>query len=267
MPKRTGVKRLRNSPLVHVLAQVVFTPVLDIADRLIAIQSGFKDLGFARLQRTEFQSFTLIPGQAPQLQAKTRWDFLDREKENGVSLTDEFVVLQTSRYTTFEPFVEKLNRLLAVLAKINIAFVERAGLRYVDLIKPEPHEAFGRYLAPGLLGFPFADAGVRASPKAFRTESTADTQVGTLAVRCYSLMPGQFLPPDLMPGILTYRPELSQGEAGAALDFDHISTRTLNFSGGEVEDLMYKLHDPVKKAFRHSATDFAWERWGPEEDV
>jgi uncharacterized protein (TIGR04255 family) len=267
MKKRDRVLRLRNSPLVHVLAQVVFAPVLSMRDHIPAIQSQLRRAGLPRYQEHAIQT-VLLSGGAPEVASKRRWDFIDREAHLAVSLMEEAVVLQTSAYGTFEPFLDMLHCVLdSVAQESSPSLVERVGLRTIDIVHPKQGERLAEYLQPGLLGFPFEqipESGGR--PGGFRVESVSETTVGgVLAIRCYQLPPGQFLPPDLVPSPLEYPLWLQKLTSAAALDFDHYSIRAFDFRTPDIIERLWDLHDVIGSALRRAVTEHAWSVWDPEE--
>src|SRR3989442_7935401 len=103
--RRSLQTRLARPPLVHVLAQVRFAPVLAIGQSIPSIQQKLKDLGFPRFEKSQIQNIVLS-GPTPKVDFLERWDFSDREKRAGVVLTQDFVVLQASNYSTFQDFRE-----------------------------------------------------------------------------------------------------------------------------------------------------------------
>jgi uncharacterized protein (TIGR04255 family) len=257
--------RLAKSPLVNVLAQVRFPPVLAIHEAVPLFQNRLRRDGFPRFRKSELQQVTLGPGTA-KAETNPRWDFLDRDKTSVVTLTNDFVILQTNAYSRFEDFAERLTAVLALLSEfVEIDLVERIGLRYVDLVRPADGEDPALYLDAGLLGFPFGKlTNLATSKHVFRTESLATTEEGTLAVRCLRPDKPQYLPPDLMPSVLSFALNLGPSELPVILDFDHFSTRARDFRTDEVVDAVGDLHDAVDIAFRQAATEHAFRVWGLE---
>lgn len=267
--------RLANAPLVHVLAQVVYSPVLNWMEYVPTIQERMIDLGFPRVQRGEETVFQLAPGGAPQQSVQQRFDFIDREQRTAFVLSESSFVLHTTDYVTAGPFLERLRQGLEVLqACMKVTLVERLGLRYIDLVQPHPGERFGEYVHPGLLGYPFRETpALQAKLGAFATQSVAQTPTGTLAIRSLVLPPGQYLPPDLNTGTLLRPPQVDPARPGLAVDFDHFTVfnasgaTSLDFTPSAIISHLDQLHAALRTAFRAITSEHAISRWGGWEEV
>lgn len=267
--------RLPNAPLVHVLAQVVFSPVLNWQEYVPALQERLIDLGFPRVKRGEVTEFLFAPGNAPQQRVQQRVDFVDRDQRSAFVLTESTFVLHTTDYVTAGPFLDRLLRGLEALQScMKVTLVERLGLRYIDLVQPQPGERFGEYVHAGLLGYPFRETpALEATLGAFATQSVAQTPAGTLAIRSLVLPPGQYLPPDLDPGTLLRPPQVDPTRPGLAVDFDHFTvfsgpgTTPLDFTPHVIINHLNKLHAALRTAFRAMTSEHAITRWGGWEEV
>src|SRR5262245_9125468 len=134
--------KFHKSPLVMVLAQVRTSPVTKMADYAAEVQEQVRRRGFPRLAEGTVQEILLTPG-GPQLRVHPRWEFQDKERTTGIILTQNGVVLHTREYDTFDVFADHLKLALEVVGKVvKPALVERLGLRYVDLIRPEAGETW-----------------------------------------------------------------------------------------------------------------------------
>lgn len=266
--------RLRNAPLVHVLAQVVFSPVLNWMERVPVLQERMIDLGFPRLRDGETTEITFTPGSIPQQKVQPRFDFIDRDQRTAFVLSESSLALHTTNYQTREPFLAKLQLgLEALKASMKVSLVERLGLRYIDFVQPHSGEPFGAYVHAGLLGYPFREApALEAALGAFATQSVARTPAGTLAIRSGIVPPGQYLPPDLDPGALL-PPLADLTRPGLTVDFDHFAifsgpgSTPLDFSPPAIIAHVDQLHTALRHAFDAIATSHAIERWGPWEEV
>lgn len=264
--------RLKHPPVVHVLAQVVHTPVLAFGEHIAEIQSRFLAAGYPFFSRQEMVQIyvDLASGGAPRMVPAPRWDFVDKERTRSVSLTENSLVVSTRRYARFETFSHLVNEALGFVNEFaRGSVVERIGLRYVDYVRPKTGEQLLQYLKPGLLGFDLDEIPVKQGrSRSFRTEALAETDLGQLAVRCYRLPPGQMLPPDLVGGAplgeLAYEP-VGDTQPGVVLDFDHFSQQSRDFSPFEILNTLQDLQGTLGIAFRRAITDYAWEAWTPME--
>jgi uncharacterized protein (TIGR04255 family) len=255
--------KLHKSPLVMVLAQVRTSPVAKMSDYAAEVQERVRRSGFPRLTEGSVPEVLLTPGGPPQLRVHPRWEFQDKNRSTGIVLTQNGVVLQTRAYDTFDAFAKQLKVALEVIGDVvKPSLVERLGLRYVDLIRPEANEEWTAYVKPGLHGIGNASVGMLAS--FHRTEIVGTTDVGQLVVRCFQ-MGGGFLPPDLAPTLDYASVAVRHDETVTLLDLDHYSEQVREYDAEQILEYMWRLHDNLDLAFRECSTDHAFKRWEAQE--
>jgi uncharacterized protein (TIGR04255 family) len=271
--------RLRKAPLVHVLAQVAYSPVLNLPQRIGDIQEELRPLGFLKVTKNETQGLSVEMNPADQGPVVTnttviRWDFLDRENAVAVSITEESIVLQSRTYTHFGDFISQLQAILiAVRVHLEITWVRRIGLRYSNLIMLNANETFADYVVPGMLGYPFSNLFPTAKPQGFVTQAAAQTTEGTLVVRSYQVPQPNFLPPDLAMGLAVQYPEADRARFAAeclraVIDFDHYNDRDqFEFSSEVATQRVAALRPAIRMAFEGAALPYAIDRWGPWEPI
>jgi uncharacterized protein (TIGR04255 family) len=258
--------RLKNAPLVHVLAQAVFSRSLNMREHLPALQRRLQGMGFVSFEESAIPEFTLAPGKEPAVTLTPRWDFTDRDLSEGIALSEAWLVLSTSRYRTSEHFLGRLQDCVAAVHEIvRPPLLERVALRYIDLVQPMDGEGFENYVHPGVLGFPVWEAKELVRQLQFlQTVTTFQTDTGTMAVRTMVLPQGQILPPDLLPARLSYEPRFATSRASLTLDFDHFCWMRQDFNPATVMAYATELKKGMTSAFRLITTDFGREKWGPE---
>ena len=268
MQRRTSVRKLQNAPLVQALVQIRFAAVLDMADRVPALQREFKSLGFPRYQETQFPQIVIVQEGVPQVQFAKQWQFLAADRQSAIVLATDFVTFAiNSSYATFERFLDPLLAVLKHLSTVGaVELMDRLGLRYVDLIRPRKEESVSDYVQPHLLGLSESSL---APHSAKRTSVSSETQFatksGTLVIRFRQLPPGAILPPDLNASLLANDVVVESGRPAFALDCDHFR-EGLNGSLDveKVEKMLWELHDAVGDAFHAAITPHALKAWGPE---
>ncbi len=138
----------RSNPLVEVICQFKFPPVLRIGTGDIA---GFQDIIRAEypLYETKEPTFELVnfPKELSELFGKlpfpkstgiTTHRFLTKDKSQVISLSQEFLAVADTNYRQWESFKQKIEKSEAALTQeFKPAFYSRIGLRYRDLIVPE----------------------------------------------------------------------------------------------------------------------------------
>lgn len=152
-----------NSPLIETICQLRFPTILSIgstepAQFQEAIRGDFPKYA----ARQEQQQARLVNGKVEQPPAVTNYNFISADGLWKVNLTKDFIALSTLRYTRWEDFAQKLDKVLALFIQIyQPAFFERIGLRYVNAISRQKLGLEGE-LWDDLIESPFI--GVLAEP-------------------------------------------------------------------------------------------------------
>lgn len=254
---------LPNSPLIFVLAQVRFSPVLTMKDRIPEIQETLRKQGYPGFNTRRIEVETFTPGISGTSQVETReqWEFLNQERTASVLVDHESVVLQTTRYPTFEEYLQQFRIALnAVQEHAEPTLMLRLGLRYVDLITPqEPHD-LDSYIKPELRGMALAELGPkRAALNEFIIETASWSK---LVVRYVEGDSGFAFPPDLLPMSLIFIRNPLQTKRFGLLDFDHYSEETMEYTVDNILSRGWILHSALEKAFKSSVLPTALQEWG-----
>ncbi|MCI0675769.1 MAG: TIGR04255 family protein [Phycisphaerales bacterium] len=251
--------KLARSPLVLVLAQVRFSPVLRIGDYVPDIQEDLRKHGFPRFSKSTTQE--IVFGSEIMPTTSHRWAFANKEQTQAVVLTDSFVAFEANTYDTFEVFTQTLEAILKVVQdRVNIALAERLGLRYVDLIRPTRQSAAATFLREYIRGFPSSDLGIASAQQFFVMRGK--TSFGQVQIKVHQSQDSTILPPDLQSPELAFTVVPEPNERTAILDIDHYTTdSSLDF----VPDLLiaefWKLHGFIDEAFRAATTENAIAHW------
>ena len=246
-------QHLRNAPLVRVLAQVAFP-------RIVKVREEAYIADFQEALRREYPNFTAEPfhGVAinivdgmPQVQqhASTMWRFLDAENNWRVSLAQDFLALEVTRYSTRSEFLERMESVLTSLATtVRPTQVQRIGYRYVDRIADAVSlHRLADLIRPELLGVlassPFDSVDISMS------ELIAATAEGKLIVRYGAAPKGFSHDPNLAP---------PTDVASWVLDVDSFSVNTapVNFLPSEI---CARLNGVANRAY-------AFFRWAVKPD-
>lgn len=135
-PHRPDVK-LQNPPLVEVVCQVRYPPILRIAREQ---PSEFQEHIRGRFPELELEHGFLVrlPGPASggslSAEAESRvYRFRTLDAQTTVSLAVDFYALSTTRYTQWEDFAQDLGLVHEGIQRVyHPAYSSRIGLRYVD---------------------------------------------------------------------------------------------------------------------------------------
>lgn len=253
---------LTKSPLIFVLAQVRFAPILKMAEYVPEIQEALRRKGFPGYQVRATQEISFLP--VLQAAQSERWFFSSRDRVRSVILAPDFVVLATSEYDRFESFAAELEQTLAIVKTASSPeFSSRIGLRYVDLIRPGPGESLDDYLQAGIRGLRPEEIG--ATSTLHQLQIQAKTPAGSLSVRLWQNTDGRVLPPDIAGDEVAFRVDSApQGELLTILDLDHSSEVQREFEPPTLLADLWDLHAGTDRAFRAIVTLGARVRWGDE---
>ena len=265
-----------NAPLAYVLAQVRFEPFLEIEKCIPALQSSLRDQ-YPRYLRTEQVVFQVLPqpeSQTPRVQPARllRWEFGSVSNRAGVVVQQDSLVLRATEYETYASFGQRWREVMRrVGEQIPNLFTSRLGLRYIDLILPNPDETPEDYMADRLR----CDPAPGLPYQKHRGLTLAEYQLaeGSLAVR-YSRLTGQpALPPDLVPeppASLGLEPSaimqraVSADQPTAVLDIDRYMPLSMAYEADGLADRFKRLHEDIQVAFRALTTDQARAVWSRE---
>jgi uncharacterized protein (TIGR04255 family) len=226
-----------------------------------------RKVGFPRL--TEGQVTTIQFGSPADTVISPRWEFLNRDRTAGVALLKDSVGFHVSRYIGFDEFCTHLRTALNIVQNsLGIELVERIGLRYVDVVWPQPQDGFASLINPVLLGLD--DKAVGARESTCFVNYIAQTEVGTLCVRALRRSDGAFLPPDLQQQqtLAFAMPTIGPGQSVLTLDLDHfqdLEKEPQEFSEDDIFKRLWLLHDNLTLAFLSSVTAPALAAWGMKE--
>lgn len=130
---------LENAPLVRVIAQMRFPPILSVEkkDCVSLFQEVIrKEYPILEPERTE--TFKVAEGDYFRYGSETTWRFRDRTKNWIISLSSSSLAIETKKYSSRTDFIERLGfGLQALDDTFKPQIVERLGLRYVDQILGE----------------------------------------------------------------------------------------------------------------------------------
>jgi uncharacterized protein (TIGR04255 family) len=152
----------RDPPLALVVCQVAFSPVLGVADPSFVFP-------FQRAIQDRFPLVTPVKGMQLQIgfgseggeikqqeQIARQWQFADQEDNWKLTLSSEFLSLETREYRDFGAFLDRLRTgLEALLEHVQPRLGTRIGLRYINEIRSEV--AWTEVIRPEVLGATIRD--------------------------------------------------------------------------------------------------------------
>lgn len=252
---------LSKKPLALVLIQVRYSPIAKISEFIPEIQETFRKNGYPIQGTLKTVSFELSPEGIKQTETP-QWRFETPDKQSVVLLDQGQILLQTTKYSSFEVFFAEYLKLLSLFMTITehdeYGLCTRLGLRYVDQIRKQSEDdTIESYLRPQLRGMECSEYG--ESRKQYTLSTIGKTSLapdisGTLAIRIIRGERGLDLPPDLLAAAPAGRPKVSPEEDIALIDMDHYWEGSLGpgFDEKKIEGLFYRLHDSIIRGFHNS---------------
>lgn len=147
---------LTNAPLVSVLAQVTFGPLLSIKSE--AAVSRFQEAirekyPILKTEKNQSSTIDVVANSIISTSEQTIWRFSDAEEVWRVSLSSEFIALETKKYSSRDEFTLRMSEVLEALTKqFNPAIMTRVGIRYVDRLEGEALRNISDLVNPKLVG-------------------------------------------------------------------------------------------------------------------
>lgn len=262
-------KKLSKAPVYYTIAQIQFNPILDLEAYIPAIQARMREAHFPDfkheiIQRVVLPFGGLEAGQmaAPGLSPQSRYQFGDISGRSIFMLETNALSFQTTAYETFEVFSKNvLDGMGVINDALQLDFVERIGLRYLDAILPlKPSDTLKDFLVPEVLAFTFRDVGKLQHAV---SETVAKTAIGHLTSRVI-IREGQIgLPVDLTALAPSIDPRFAQAPEAlhAIIDTDASFASREQFDADRVAKLLFALHEEINLSFKATVTPYALSEW------
>ncbi len=245
---------LHNAPLVRVIAQVRFPPILAIhkTDGVADFQEALRG-DYPHLQRNDVRNFELGADREPNISEAVIWRLADGPEPATwrVSLGMDFVALETSRYGSRNDFIARLG---TVLASVETCFepaeAQRLGLRYIDRLEGEAVHRIGELVQPSVLGILKPGEGppdvLRGATAHLMTQAQFVAVEGTIQSRWGNL-----------PANATHDPDALQpvGEPSWVLDLDMFALQALPFKSDELVGMTEAFAKRIYSVFRLMVTE------------
>jgi uncharacterized protein (TIGR04255 family) len=248
-----------SAPLVYVLAEVRFSPTLDISRRAAVLQDALR-AEFPLLE--PIAEIRVSPAAPVGSAASTMYAFTDATKRRGVLVSTMSVCYHATAYETSKEFFEQLGRVLTAIEPVYASdTVTRLGLRYVDVIVAELGESVFDYITPAIAGVALNEDDQR------RVQCVIEQPRpnGGIAVRLLSLGVPLYRSPDLpAPGLVppTWVQRAAERKTPTALlDTDNWILGERAFDVKSVLEAFGGLKEGISDAFLKVATPHAIKVW------
>jgi uncharacterized protein (TIGR04255 family) len=145
---------LKEAPIVRVIAQVRFPPILSMKEIsfVAPFQEAIRDI-YPILRPEKSPAFILGSQGFEPTEPIMVWRFIDIDGNWRVSLTPEFISLETTCYSSRNDFLKRFENILTALnTHIKPQVIERLGLRYIDQLKGEDLTQLSSLIRPEISG-------------------------------------------------------------------------------------------------------------------
>ncbi len=245
---------LNPAPLIHVIAQVRFPPILSIEDSSFvapfqeAIREQYPILQSEKIDGFIIGSQGLIPTDPQMI-----WRFADAEANWRVSLTSNSISLDTVAYLSRKDFIARLENVLkAIELHIKPQLVERFGLRYVDRIVNQDIKDISKLVRPEI-------AGILATEIGGNIHQTINESLFYLPERKEQIIAHW----GLIPAHATIDPVVEPIEEPSwILDLDMSLSEQRTFNVEELLSETQQFSERIYTFFRWAVTDEFLQRFG-----
>jgi uncharacterized protein (TIGR04255 family) len=244
---------LANAPLVRVIAQVRFPLVVAVEQRgFIAPFQEAVRATYPVLRQDQTQGVILSPSGVAPVPPQTAWRFSDVEGHWRVSITPDFLALETTSYTSRSDFLLRLREVVAALSEhVEPKLIDRLGVRYIDRIVGDAVNDIAKLVRPEVRGI----TGTAAAAHAVHalSESMFALDNARILARWGSLPAGATVDPAAIE---------PADESSWILDLDMFSTSPMPFSVDRVVEDATRFAERIYTFFRWVVTSDFLRRYG-----
>jgi uncharacterized protein (TIGR04255 family) len=244
---------LKDAPLVRVITQLRFPEVLSIEQRdfVAPFQEAIRGK-YPVLRQDQTQGILLRAGGVAPGKPKIAWRFSDTAGHWRVTLTSEFLALETTKYTSRSDFFGRVKFLAEALDEhIEPGQLDRLGVRYIDRITGDALDDIATLVRPeirGILGTIAATRAVHAI-----SEVMFELPNARVLARWGGLPPGQTVDPAVIE---------PANEKSWILDLDMGSAAPMPFIVERVVAEAQRYAERIYTIFRWVVTDEFLARYG-----
>jgi uncharacterized protein (TIGR04255 family) len=245
---------LARSPLERVLAQVRYPEILTIEERGFvapfqeAIRSTYPVLRQEQTQTQVVAFGSMLPGKP-----ETAWRFENLDGTWRVSLTPQFLALETTKYTSRSDFFRRFREVVVALDRhVEPKLVDRLGVRYIDRLTGAAVDEIATLVRPevqGIAGSPVAAYAAHAVSEAmFELDATR------VVARWGNVPPGHTVDPAIEPA----------QEKSWIIDLDMFTAKPMPFAVDPVVIEAQGFAERIYTFFRWAVTTEFLRRYGGE---
>jgi uncharacterized protein (TIGR04255 family) len=244
---------LKEAPLVRVIAQLRFPEILSVEQRdfVAPFQEAIRST-YPVLRQEQTHGFVLGPGAIAPAKAQTVWRFGDTTGHWRVSLTPDFLALETTKYVSRRDFFARLKTLAQAIQKhIEPAQLDRLGVRYIDRLTGTAVDDIAKLVRPEVRGITGTPASAHAAHAL--SESVFELPDARVLARWGALPAGATVDPAAIE---------PANERSWILDLDMFSGAPMPFDVERVVAEATRYAERIYTIFRWAVTDDFLVRYG-----
>lgn len=263
--------RWRKPPLAYVVAELGIAPHYGLSSKIAFIQDSLRvdyprTLEAAELMLPVATIASSIP-QSSSAPPQPLWQLLNSNQTCGILVQYRAIALHATAYEDSSHFLKLWSQVLNVIEQAEMGlFVERAGLRYVDLIVPAEQSLPSDYLVPSVHG--------TEPPPGAQIESRGwglNYRIHDIGVQIHTATPAPanfLLPPNLNALPLQRSAVMAEAQSRVSnqqpigwIDTDVSQLVQQPFNAKEIVALYDRLHKTVSTTFKAILSDRAKSEW------
>lgn len=250
----------RNPPLAYVVAELVISPYYSMNSAVPGLQDKLR----GAYPRTVEAQELVVDSNKPSTQ--TLWRLLSADQKHGVQFGTRAISLHATSYLHSNDFLSRWAEILDTIGAANLgAFVERAGLRYIDLIVPSGERSPAEYLEQRLQGV--TPDGAISTGSMWASGFQFDGSIVNLRAAAPSPK-GLVLPPDFnaMPlqkpkVMVDAEKRLKEERLIGFIDTDCLKEIQRVFDAAELVGVYTEMQKLVSRTFKAILSSAAKEEW------
>jgi uncharacterized protein (TIGR04255 family) len=225
---------LEYAPLVRVLTQLRFPKIASIArdDFIGPFQEAIRE-EYPVLRPEEGHDIFVGP-EGVQSRTSKVWRFYNLDETWRVSLSPDFLALETVRYTSRDDFIGRFHRLLVALRDhINPQTIDRLGVRYIDRIHGDNCGQLNSLVRSEVAGILATELGAFAQQTINESVFRVPDEPWTMLARWGKLPAGATIDPNALEAIGSESWILDLDvfhQQSRPMDVEHLTTQTRQFA-------------------------------------
>jgi uncharacterized protein (TIGR04255 family) len=244
---------LRDAPLVRVIAQVRFPEILALEQRdfVAPFQEALRPT-YPVLRQEQTQGLLLGPAGLAPAKPQIAWRFGDLDGHWRVSLTPEFLALETTKYGSRSDFFGRLRAVVEALDEhVEPKLIDRLGVRYINRITGAAVDDIAGLVRDEVRGISGTVAATHAAHAL--SESMFELPDARILARWGRLPPGATVDPAAIE---------PAKEKSWILDLDMFSASAMPFAVDRVVADAQRFAERLYTIFRWAVTDDFLRRYG-----